>query len=72
MPNFFGKDYVEAVNTDIREQIAQRKEAGEFSGQRRKADFPESQRMQNSMSTKPEILSLPLKDMKSRPVRPER
>ena len=70
LADFFGKDYVEAVNTDIREQIAQKRER--FSGQRRKADFPESQRMQNSMSTKPEILSLPLKDMKSRPVRPER
>ncbi len=29
LADFFGKDYVEAVNTDIREQIAQRKEAGE-------------------------------------------
>ena len=29
LDDFFGKDYVEAVNTDIREQIAQRKEAGE-------------------------------------------
>ena len=29
LADFFGKEYVEAVNTDIREQIAQRKEAGE-------------------------------------------
>ena len=29
LDDFFRKDYVEAVNTDIREQIAQRKEAGE-------------------------------------------
>lgn len=53
-------------------RLLREKKRERFSGQRRKADFPESQRMQNSMSTKPEILSLPLKDMKSRPVRPER
>ena len=58
LADFFGKDYVEAVNTDIREQIAQRKEAGVgfLEQEEVKADFPEiTEECKILCQTKPEI-----------------